>query len=456
MTSVNLSKLSSNPFSELEEEWIKVFYFHVGKPVKDFYFSENSLDIYTLYVDNYISLFKIDITNNFQINYTSIYSFNIYPGCNLNKFIFNRQEDMIFCFFDEFFRIFKKSEKPPFHQIYFFYYNDMEYIKTFKYNENFQNNIIKDYNNMQNKKKNKKIEKKNKKNKKIKKKNKKDKKNKIKIKNDKNELNGIETESIGYQKNSNSNEELFDYQDEEDIEIIEANDSSSLDESEENIEDSNEFDDFIDFNEKMDIQDTNFIFNEFQNGILSPNDENLVFSFFNFFTKKFYLIKFNFKSFFHYVTSDYEFFKNCYNGNNKHLCEIILSSNDRIVYSYPPSVYYKQNKENLFEKNTEEILNLSINLDDFENNNFTPLAVLIDERLLFMDLNIQDNKNKILFKYNFLDKEKISYEALNLKWLYNNTLLYTSEKELLKMIKFSGEFDLFGILIKKNFIIDSK
>jgi len=458
--------------------------------------------------------------------------FNLFPGQNLNKFTLNKDETLIFGFFDEYFRVFKNSQ--PFHRLYSFSYNDIDYLAKFKnyfkaeekcdesningnyiYNKNSKDDYLIEYGkqakaNERNKhsKATKKALKENteNENKKAQKSNK-----RVKTKAEKTcskyatkFTNGNAAAAIAEkkaQKNKTqtlnrkgrkiielSSSSLEDKDDDEDedaekeelvIENLDSNSSNDYldsDEAQELLEsegDLQEMLDFIDFNEKMEIQDNNFILNHVQKGLVSLDKKFVLFCFFYNGTKKFYLVKFHL----HYFTkkmTDYDFFKKCYNGQMPDLCQIVMSSQENIFFNFPPALYLK----NLIFSDPEGGLDISkllkskLDNDYIERNIYCPLAVINKEFLYFIELNqnfesaekfdfgnqqkTNTNKDccyedKLLDKYPFSFKDRICYEGLSFKWLYNNTLLITAEDKFMRMIKFTFDQFVLGILIKKDY-----
>lgn len=485
ITQVELNKLSSNPFSNLEEEWTRIAYFSNEKPVKDYYFSEKNNNLYILSIDNNINFYELDESKKFTIFYKKMLCFNLFPGQNLNKFILSKEESLIFGFFDECFRVFKNSQ--PFHRLYSFSYDDLSYLNIFKNylkseekrdesNVNGNNVYAKEYNylndldeHIKNKYSNKPKQVKEKVLKKQKSKN----YNHIKNNGYKN-LKANKSFKNPKNKNFNNKNQIYESKEEVkeelDADDLEFSDLNSSEESYENSDsacDIHEIYDFIDFNEKLVIQDDNYLLNNVQKGIVSFDNKFLLFCFYSNQTKKFYLAKFNIE-FFMTKISNYEFFKKCHNGLMPELCGILMSSYDKIFFSFPPALYLKnyihqEDKETL---SASKILNTKLNKNYVLNNIYCPLAVINKEILYFIELNgdhqVSNLENKdneeeyyyetLLDKYAFDSKYRVCYEGLDFKWLYNNTLLITAEDKLMRMVKFIYEKSIIGLLVKKDFL----
>lgn len=546
---VDLTKLSTNPFNNLEEDWGLIYSFSNDKPIKDFFFSEKSLNIYLLNVDNTIYFWQTDEKKYPIICYNKKCVINISSGLNLNKFTVNTQEDFIFCFFDEYFKVYKNQH--PYHRVYSFHFNDAKYLEKAKNKILFtDNNDENNNNNDDEDKSSEKLEngnniikgsfdkkgffldiKSNKKKKSTQNHKKSKKKSKKKVKNtnktnkpnrprnsrkananisDESESEEENLKAQGFKKldknlkakakklgkkkaersdndfDSPGNSGNFDTDsfcnEDEYEEEIEDIDNSSFNESEEYTEEEEaeltaEFDDFIDFNEKMNIQDTNFIMNHMQKGIFAPDDSMMVFSFFNYTRNRFHLMKFHL-DFFNEKLYTYEFFKKFHYGEFPELCEVLAYSEDKFFFCFPPSVYIKNIFYKEYNKFNETIPNDSGNpesISSFEkildtelkpNVNeliYSPLLLINNEKLYFLEINgkfacensldnlEKKNNNKIISQYDLYDPEDIIYEGLDVKWLHYNTILLTNENKLMKLIKFSGEDQLLGILLRKDY-----
>ncbi len=475
---IDISKLSFNPFIDLEEKWIQLSLVSNEKPIKDYFFCEKNFNLYILNIDNHINLYALEETKKAEIYYKKMISINLEEGQNLNKIIVSRNEKFIFCLYDDSFTIYNNSR--PFHRIYFFNFNDIHYLNTFQdylkekeedvnnLNYNFNGNtaikrIVKDdyYFNMKqneklemnikrmnlNKTKNSNFYVKNE----IEK-NKKTKDNDILFKNE-NKF-GKKTKNQDVNTSNSENEDLL-----EEV-ILETSDFIESSEEDE-IENYSDLEDFVDLDEKIALQDNNYIGQNIQNALFSLDENFIIFSFFNYTTKRYYLMKF-YLDYFYKNYDNYEFFKKCHKGQYPELCKIIMSSYEKIFYCLPPALYIKNN---FFTENEDpnflQILFSHINTEDIKNNVYCPIAVINKKTFYLIKLNknfeekvktgIKNIYDSLIDKYEFLSENKIGYNGLTFKWLYNNTILISSEYKFMKMLKFTGDQFLMGLILKRNF-----
>jgi len=472
---VDLSKLSTNPFFNLEEEWIRIAKFSNEKPIKDFHFNEKTFNLYILNIDNYINFFQLEENKKPVLIYKKSYTFNLNSGQNLNKFILTTDESCIFGFFDEYLIIFKNSK--PFYRLYSFNFYDIQYFNKFQ-NYLKKEERIKSDKNINGNPKN--IKNENQELKKIEKL-KANKKNAVKNKKfenieiNKNKLNknkskknlGKKDKPEKFEKNLNQNGNIIQKDDEieNEEEEFDLENSDLFEDEEEDFDlDSEGLNDFIEKNENLIFQDENYISNNFQKALITLDNKFVVFNFFNNKSKIYYLIKFHLDYFSKNIVN-YEFFHRCYKGQMPELCQIIMSSFDKIFFTFPPSMYLK----NIFYKENEffdiqKLLNTKIKFHEIQNNIYFPIAIMNKETLFFIELNksfqtlenndIKINYDKIIDKYIFCNYTRYCYDGLDFKWIYNNTLLFTAENKLMRLVKFTYDQFRLGLLLKRELQIN--
>ena len=154
------------------------------------------------------------------------------------------------------------------------------------------------------------------------------------------------------------------------------------------------------------------------------------------------MLRFFNKRFTYNLFNDFKFFSNVYLGKSENLIDYIIDSEFPISFSYSPSLYFQNNKE--------ENINNEIIISELKMYIYHPMAIIKENKLIFLNLN---NKN-ILYEYNILEGNFLEKEPLILKWNILNTIYITNSKMLLTLYKFCNEKINIGIPI--NAIISKK
>lgn len=395
-TKINLTKLQYIPFETFPEQWKISGQVYTGKPIRDFYITAKSNRLYTLHTDNYIIMWIIAYIGN-KLSIIASYAINITPELPVNKFLVDSKDKIIFSFHNQCFKIFKIMEKPPFPLLYTKEYDEINVkeIEIIINNDGYVSNNYSNRDNMGNP-----------------------------------NSNGIDKNNIS--RNNN----------------ITTYNITPIKKSYDNFIDDDEsyaiyYKDIIDLSEDLKIYDINFFFNVHKPEF-SLFEEFVIIPVYLIKYKKYVLMKFLMKEFMDKI-SDFSYFEKSVKGEANDVLKILKVSYSPIIFSLSPFFYYKIDKDNL-QNDEEDVLDIVRNSIDILNAIYQPI-VFIDESILnFVNL----KRNELIFQYELFNKKIVNPEYLDLKWTINNTILMSSTKVLMNVIKYCNEDDILGIPISPN------
>jgi hypothetical protein len=156
------------------------------------------------------------------------------------------------------------------------------------------------------------------------------------------------------------------------------------------------------------------------------------------------IFKFNNNFFYSRIFSDFEFFNNCIKGSVEGLIEEILSIPKRISFAICPFLYFKTD----FKQNFEENLDREIEVNEIIEKYYNPIVLYCNELILFYN----PRTKQVLQKYDVLSNYTSSDEYTTFKILKNNTMLISSRKIFMNMIKFCNETSVLGVPFDKEAI----
>lgn len=184
------------------------------------------------------------------------------------------------------------------------------------------------------------------------------------------------------------------------------------------------YNDLIDRSQSYKMLDINF-FNNMQKPEFTLLEEYILIPHFLADCKTYVLLKFKNKTFVSKILKEEDFFKQCILGKIKSeiLIDSVKVSNQPIKFGYSPSFAYEQEKINI-----DEI----INIDDILSNYYQPIILMYEGIVNIINL----HSNQIQATYSFKNKKIINPEFALVLWTHNNTILISSIKIHLNLIKF--------------------
>lgn len=226
----------------------------------------------------------------------------------------------------------------------------------------------------------------------------------------------------------------------------------------------------IDVNEKAYIEDVKFFKNTIQPCFICLEQKILI-QIFNVSTSKFELLCLNCLKLWD-VIKDINFFSLCVLGNDRTILKKIFESKYNFSYCVSPSLYYAPppSENKIF-------LNMVVDLTDINQYLQQILFILNDDSYFFAGISLggvtknntivnginnfakisDESPSKILniFDINekernlFFTKQEKDYKIV-LSWLQNNTILFSSQKNLFYLLKYCNESKIFGIPISEE------
>ena len=132
---LNINRLQGNPFSNLPEEWVCNQPFKSPKPVVDYYIDYKNLTLITLQMDNYFMFWKIHLIQS-CLNIVPRFEIIMSKDIVYNKLLYSKNDEMLFCFHNLGFDVYKISNLPPFSKLLSININELQNkTKAYK-NEN--------------------------------------------------------------------------------------------------------------------------------------------------------------------------------------------------------------------------------------------------------------------------------------------------------------------------------
>jgi hypothetical protein len=411
---VDLQELQNMPFLSYPEQWRAISQVHTGKPIRDFYLSQKGNKIYSLHLDNYIMVWIISYVG-LKLTILASYAINITPNLLVNKILVDKKENFIYTFHNECFSIFKIMPKPPFPMLFSYKYEKDELHE--KTTSPSRKKLV-----AQNGKY---IE--------------------------KNSYFFREENCNLYSVNTNSNDIQTD--------IYEIH-----------------YNDLIDRSENLKIQDINF-FNAVQKPEFSLQEEYLLVPYFNYHLDKYFLVSFKNKFFTSKIFGDFNFFNESVAGLRKDLVNIIKSSGEPINFSLSPSYYFKKftpyqdeqeeiykkvNEDSKCRRRVEEILEEEFTNEDILTNFYQPTLVINKGEIYFFNLtklnendtlrmnSCENSSDYLLVNYSLEKYKLINNEYLISVWTNNNTILLSSSRIFMCLLKFFDEKEVLGVPINSQ------
>lgn len=229
----------------------------------------------------------------------------------------------------------------------------------------------------------------------------------------------------------------------------------------------------IDANEKAYIEDVKFFKNTTQPCFICLEQKILI-QIFNVSNSKFELLCLNCLKLWD-VIKDINFFSLCVLGNDKTILKKIFESRYNFSYCVSPSLYYTPppSENKIF-------LNMVVDLTDINQYLQQILFVLNDDSYFFAGISVggvvknntvvnginnfpkipEESPPKILNVFEINDKDKNLFFTkqekdykIVLSWLQNNTILFSSQKNLFYLLKYCNESKIFGVPISEEKLI---
>jgi hypothetical protein len=199
-------------------------------------------------------------------------------------------------------------------------------------------------------------------------------------------------------------------------------------------------DEFVDKNL---FEDDYSIFYQVQKPEFTLLEEYIIIPIYDINKKTYKIFKFNNAEFYTKIFSDFAFFGNCIKGEVDGLIEELLSIPKKIAFTVFPYLYYNPGCDNI-----DVALDKELMISDVLEEYYNPIIVYCNELLLFYN----PRKKQVLYKYDVLSNNTTSDDYTTFKVLKNNTILISSKKIFLKMIKFSNEIAVLGVPFDKESI----
>ena len=381
-TKVHLTKLQYMPFESYPEQWKIAGQVYTGKPIRDYYISVKSNRLYTLHSDNYIIMWMIAYIG-VKFSFLASYAINITPDLSVNKILVDKNEQFIFSFHNQSFKIFIIQDKPPFHLVYTKNYDDIEIMHNGDGSSKSVDN------------------------------------SKLKLQGNSKKYNGKNEDDITPIKKVADN-------------FIDSNESYQI-----------FYKDLFDLSEGMKIYDINFFFNV-QKPEFSLLEEYLIIPVYQVKTKQYVLLKFLLREFVEKL-QDISYLKKSRVGENNDILKVLMISYSPIVFANSPFFYF------INEHTCDEgILDKKMNCSDIMKSIYQPIVVINEEKIHFMNI----TTDSILFKSDLPNDKIINPEYLIITWTLNNTILLSSTKILMSVLKFCNENKILGIPINPKKIAD--
>jgi hypothetical protein len=200
-------------------------------------------------------------------------------------------------------------------------------------------------------------------------------------------------------------------------------------------------DEFVDKNL---FEDDYSIFYQVQKPEFTLLEEYIIIPIYDIGKKTYKVFKFNNMVFYSKIFSDFTFFGNCIKGEAEGLIEELLSVPKKIAFTISPYLYYKGEKcEDIC-----EALDKEIPIDQLLDNYYNPIIVYCNDLIIFYN----PRKKQVLYKYDVMSYYTTSDDYTTFKMLKYNTILISSKKIFLNMIKFCNEMNILGVPFDKESI----
>jgi hypothetical protein len=204
--------------------------------------------------------------------------------------------------------------------------------------------------------------------------------------------------------------------------------------------------DLIDYSENVKLQEINFFYNVQKPGF-SLLEEFIAIPVYLVAKKNYFLFKFNNKEFNENICRDIDYLKTCFNGQNQNLLTYLYNSNESISFVFSPFFYFKmENIPSFTAKNYNSALETELNITDIAHNYYQALLIINSNTIKIYNI----NKNKNISCYEMIESKIKSQELLIVNWMRNNTVLFSSQKILMNLIKFCNETENLGFPISSS------